>query len=68
MKISLELNLLGDAEYLNFWDSLHGHDVCCEIDPSGSLRLNPGQGDEQIVTLREFIEMVKKSAVSPLRM
>jgi len=37
-KIKLELNYPGDGRvFLNFWDSIHGNDVCAEINGAGEL-------------------------------
>ena len=27
----LELKFVNDRVYLNFWDSIHGEDICCQI-------------------------------------
>lgn len=55
MKYRLELNCPDDRKFLNYWDSIHGNDVVCEI-IDGKLML-----DENEITLAEFIELVEES-------
>ncbi len=59
MKIALELNCTGNKRFLNFWDSEHGNDICCEI-VYGKLVLRSGDGRN--ITLNEFIKRVIEAA------
>lgn len=76
MKARLELNFTGDGTvYLNFWDSVCGDDVICEVGADGSLTrieyVDPeGDGISQEeytekrtpMTLAEYIAEVRKSS------
>lgn len=55
-KYNLELNFPGDGRcFLNFWDSIHGNDVCAEV-IYGALYI----GDKHI-KIGDFVEKVKES-------
>lgn len=50
--------------FLNFWDSNHGNDVCCEVVEDYLLlsEINQfGQDVETKITLSQFIDKVKQS-------
>lgn len=50
--IDLQLKVVGNIVYLNFWDNIHGNDVVVEV-REGKLH----QNDKEI-TLQEFIDKV----------
>lgn len=55
MNIELELKINSDGKtYLNFWDGVHGHDVCTEI-VNGKMVDDNGQQ----LSLVDFIGRVK---------
>jgi hypothetical protein len=56
MKHTLELNCPDDRKFLNYWDSISGNDVVCEI-VDGKLMLN-----EEEITLAKFVELVEQSS------
>lgn len=63
MKIKIELNLIDDRAFLNFWNWYNGDDVVCQI-VDGKLMLNKYDEDAnelppKEITFPEFIEMVK---------
>jgi hypothetical protein len=63
MKTKLEIVWCPDGTaFLNFWDTVHGKDVCCQIDTGGKLIDENGEGKE--ITFAEFISMVE-SVVAP---
>lgn len=55
-KYNLELNIVGDGRtFLNFWDAIHGQDVVARI--IGDRIYIDGKKS----TIKEFVELVKKS-------
>ena len=57
MRIKLELVIhknIPDIVYLNYWDAMHGNDVCVSIDQQGNFLIN-----EQIVTINEWLEVLR---------
>ena len=66
MKHTLELNCPDDRKFLNYWDSISGNDVVCEI-VDGKLFLNTIEDDTSLVireeiTFARFIELVEQSS------
>jgi hypothetical protein len=61
MKVKLELNINEGAIHLNYWDSLHGNDVCAKV-TDHCLLLESGDG--MAVSINEFIRRVKESSES----
>lgn len=66
MKVPLELNFAGKTMYLNFWDSMHGDDVVCQV-KGDKLLLSQydDEGNELLskeITFAQFVRMVKKRA------
>lgn len=60
MKTSLELVWCPDGTaFLNFWDTVHGNDVCCQIDTGGRLISDSGKGEE--ITFAEFLYRVESA-------
>jgi len=58
VKASLEIVWCPDnSTFLNFWDSKHCHDICCQIGTGGRLIDDNGAGKE--ITLAEFLTQVK---------
>lgn len=48
--------------FLNFWDSNHGNDVCCEVvDDSLFLREYTENKEVLEITLSQFIDKVKEA-------
>jgi len=63
MKTRLEIVWCPDGTaFLNFWDSMNGKDVCCQINTGGKLVDESGDGKE--ITFAEFISRVE-SVVAP---
>lgn len=63
MKIDLELNILDDQMFLNFWNHINGDDVICEI-KDGKLYLigyddEGNELPEKEITFIEFCNLVK---------
>lgn len=58
-KYELELNLSGDSIFLNYWDWMHGIDVCCRV-VDGKL-MNMHDEEEKEISFSQFIEMVKET-------
>lgn len=56
MKHTIELNCPDERKFLNYWDSISGNDVVCEI-VDGKLLL-----DKEEITLAKFIELVEQSS------
>ena len=60
---SLEL-IFGETKcYLNFWDSINGNDVCCEI-RDGKIFIDSEDDDAETqkeISFSEFIELVQNS-------
>ena len=65
MKITLELIINENGtKFLNFWDFMHGDDVCSEI-KDGEIYISDENSDEvdyiNKISLKEFIEKVEKN-------
>jgi hypothetical protein len=57
MELELIINNNG-INYLNYWDSVHGNDVCCRVEGN---KLTLMSEPEKEITLEEFINLVKNS-------
>ena len=58
MKIEVELVINSDRKFLNYWDYIHGDDVCCQIVDNKLILM----GDEKReITLEEFMDMVERT-------
>lgn len=57
MKKELELVISGDDRYINYWDYMHGEDVCCRIVGNKIIRMGD---EEKEITLEEFIKLIEK--------
>jgi hypothetical protein len=61
MKAPLELNFVDNRVYLNFWDTLNGKDVVCEVKGNGIFCNWPDRGVEpQPITIGEFVHLVRE--------
>lgn len=74
MNVKIELRFVDDRVYLNYWDSLHGRDVNCQIENDGRLMkfvhsaseneimesyfLDHDPFEKKEITLKEFVELV----------
>lgn len=54
MKINLELNFSQNGIFLNYWDSLHGNDVCAKLLDNDIFDI-----DGEKVSFTQFISQVK---------
>lgn len=68
MKIELEL-VIGKSIFMNYWDHMHGNDVCCEIAGDKLIVCDycEGKGGDLIpakreITLSEFVSKVVETA------
>ena len=64
-KYQIELNVVGDGRvFINYWDSICGEDIICEVFPSGALFIHPPpiSGDEALigVTLMKLLHYIGK--------
>lgn len=62
MKIDIEVNIVGDRTFINFWDYMHGNDVITEL-KDGKLYQYQLKNDEAInqeITFQEYIDKVIK--------
>lgn len=81
MEIDIELKLVDDRVYLNFWDWAHGRDVNCQVEDGKLMKfvhsaseneeLELQQADydpfeKEEITLERFIELVSERAKSNL--
>lgn len=65
MKIRLELIINSDgSQYLNYWDYLHGDDVCCDVIDGKLYKSSYGEDGKELpkveLTLPEFIKAVEE--------
>jgi hypothetical protein len=58
MKVQLEVNFCNNKTYLNYWDSMHGDDVCAEL-----IRGDLVNMDGNIMSVAQFLSLVKTAAV-----
>lgn len=61
MKIELELCVSGNAAeraFLNYWDSISGNDLCCEIIGNKLMEIDAARKKRREITLSEFIARV----------
>ena len=65
MKIHIELNMPDDRVFLNYWDSINGDDVTCQLIDGNLMLSQYNEHAEELppkeITLTEFLEMVRKS-------
>lgn len=63
MKIAIEYNIVGDGrKFLNFWDSLCGADVVCEIrNEKIFLDMRDSIPPEKEISIHEFLNLVEQN-------
>lgn len=79
MKVDIELNIVDERVYLNYWDWAHGRDVICRIEDGKLMRLvHSASENEELelqqadydpfekeeITLERFIKLVAERAKS----
>ena len=57
MKIQLELNFCDSGVFLNYWDSMHGNDVCAKLLGGDIVDI-----DGEKVSFAQFLLRVKAAA------
>ena len=64
MRANIELAWDRKNTYLNYWDNVFGSDVCCRVRSDGTLIREVGENNKSVeeITLKQFIEMVKRRA------
>ena len=63
MKITLELNIPSDGRmFLNYWDSVHGNDLTCQI-KNGIAWIPHFDEPEETRGVPAFLEMVARQVV-----
>jgi hypothetical protein len=55
-KIELELVISDDKKFINYWDYLHGNDVCCRIIDNKLILMGD---EEKEIALEEFIKLIE---------
>ena len=60
MKIELELIIDDDGEnFINYWDYIHGYDVCCRI-VNGKLIIMELDDIEREITFEDYINIIEQ--------
>ena len=62
MKVNLELvipDTPSDKMYLNYWDNINGHDICCEIVGGKIFKMNYDESGDVLSTKEiPFIDII----------